>query len=117
MEKINGLSSVCVRNDDGTINVPATLFEIEDQLLALAVKETESLGAISAAVHAVFDQHVGANLPMPHICSTACGLMGIGPSEFVETQKAVGLWIRTNNEFKVSKGKSGGVVRLRDRLP
>lgn len=114
MEKINGLSSVCVRNDDGTINVQATLFEVEDQLLELASKETESLGAISEAVHSVFDQHVGQTLPMPHICSAACGLMGIGPSEFVETQKAVGLWVRTNNEFKVSKGKGGGVVRLRD---
>lgn len=114
MEKINGLSSVCVRNDDGTINVQATLFEVEDQLLKLASKETESLGAISEAVHSVFDQHVGQTLPMPHICSAACGLMGVGPSEFVETQKAVGLWVRTNAEFKVSKGKGGGVCRLRD---
>jgi len=114
MENIKNLSEVAVRNDDGTINVQASLFEIEDQLVALASKEEESLEAISNAVHSVFDDHLGATLAMPAVCSFASALMGVEPKDFVETQKAVGLWIRTSNQFKIAKGKGGGVVRLRD---
>ncbi|MFA6270667.1 MAG: hypothetical protein WC657_05690 [Candidatus Paceibacterota bacterium] len=116
MEKINlaTLAALCVRNEDGTIDVQSTLYDIEDALDVLRTQESESLAAIANAVHQVFDAHLGQVLSMPAVCSIASGLMGVTPQEFVETQKAVGLWVRTSNQFRVAKGKGGGVTRLRD---
>jgi hypothetical protein len=114
MEAIKGLAGLCVRHSDGTVDVDATLSEVADQLVALAEAEATLAGAISEAVHGVFDAHLGKVLPMPAVTSLAVQAMGVSPEHFATTTEAVATWIRNCGQFRVAKGKGGGVARLRD---
>ena len=116
-EKISNLSECAVRFTDGTIDVEESLLAFQTQLEELSLKEEGSLDAISQAVNAVFDLHLGKVLPMPAVCAIAAQRMGVTPSEYTETNKAIGLWIRNNAAFKVAKGKGGGVHRVCDAAP
>lgn len=103
------------RNENGTINIDATLDAAYTHLAALIEKEAEVGRDVSASVHAVFDEHLGKTIPMPALASLALSNMGTSPENFVEMDKAVRAYVRNAPEFEVNKGKNGGVVRVCDK--
>lgn len=105
------LSDLCVRTTEGIIDVEQTLAKVAETLQVLVEKEAVGMAAISQAAHAVFDQHTGP-LSMPVVCSYTFQNLGLPPSEYVDTCKAIALYVRTSPQFKVAKGKGGGVSRL-----
>lgn len=104
-----------IRDENGTINVDATLEAAETHLYTLADSEANSAREISAVVHAVFDTHLGKVLPMPAVCALTLANMGTSPEAYAEKDKAVKAFIRNDPGFEVNKGKNGGVVRVCDR--
>ena len=103
------------RNEDGTINIDTTCDEVYRQVLELSVAEETSAKEVGVAVHAVFDMHLGKTIPMPAACSLALVKMECPYERFVEQEEVVRVFIRNSSEFKVNKGKGGGVVRLCDQ--
>jgi hypothetical protein len=114
MEAIKGLAGLAVRAADGTVDIEKTLDGVLAQLIALSEAEATLAEAISEAVHGVFDAHLGKVLPMPAVTSLAVQAMGVSPEHFATTTEAVATWIRNCGQFRVAKGKGGGVARLRD---
>ena len=70
MEKIN-LASVCVRNNDGSIDVEETVSKFTNQVTTLAETEAVLRETISAAVTLVFDSWGDKPLVMPTLCAFA----------------------------------------------
>lgn len=115
MEKISGLGSVCVRLDDGTINIEATLEGVAEQLVALAEQEANDSVRIASAVGAVFDLHLGKVLTMPALVNAALGHLTFTPETFAAVSEQVAEYVRNNKAtYSITKGKGGGVRRICD---
>jgi hypothetical protein len=119
MEKCSGLGACAVRFTDGTINVEATLEGLESQLSALAASEEDSAERIGEAVNAVFDAYKGQVLTMPALVNAALGHLDFTPDTFATESAAVAEYVRQrkDGEFKIAKGKGGGVSRVCDTPP
>jgi len=118
MEKCSGLGSCAVRWDDGTINVEDTLRGLRTQLEDLALAEEEGAERIATAVHAVFDQYKGQTLNMPSLVNAALAHLSVTPATFAAESAAVADFIRLRKtEFRIAKGKGGGVTRICDAPP
>jgi len=111
---MNKLNEMVVRLSDGTIGFEDTMAALEKQVIALIKKEANGLEWISEAVGDLFDTHLGKTLPMPFVTNTVVQGLGVSPGEFQEALKSVGLYVRSCGQFQVSKGKGGGVTRIRD---
>jgi hypothetical protein len=98
----------------GSVDVAATLSKFENDLLDHLANEELANADVSAAVHAVFDQYLGACLNMPALVGAAFAKLGLPPSEFGTVGERIADYARNSGQFKVSKGKGGGVRRLRD---
>jgi len=103
-----------IRSENGTLDVHTTLSAVEKQLHDLAYREENSEREISTAVHAVFDTHLGKTIPMPAVRALALANMGTSYEDYAEQDKAVKFFIRNSPEFKINKGKNGGVMRVYD---
>lgn len=116
MEKCQGLSVCAVRFTDGTIDIESTLEGLESQLSALAASEENSAERIGEAVHAVFDAYKGQVLTMPALVNAALGHLSVTPDTFAAESAAVAEYVRQrkDGEFKIAKGKGGGVSRVCD---
>lgn len=113
------------RNEDGTINTNETLYNAENQLLALRTEESLQHDSLSRHVHAVFDTHLGKKLTIPNLQASVLHLLmneseentSVIMDNYKEWQDAVRTFIRNSSEFDVAKGKGGGAFRLCDVPP
>lgn len=111
------------RNEDGSISVIETQQAIQSLLWDLVSKEETDACVVGEAVHAVFDQHHGKSLPMPAVVTYAFAQLAQNPAtasrvieDYKGTETAIRAFIKNSGQFDVSKGKGGGVKRLRDIL-
>jgi len=119
MEKCEGLAGCAVRFTDGTIDIDATMEGLESQLQDLSETEATAGVRIGEAVNAVFDLHRGKVLTMPSLVNAALGHLSVTPETFAAESAAVAEYVRQRNggEFKIAKGKGGGVSRVCDAPP
>jgi len=112
MEKIN-LASVCVRNNDGSIDVGETVSKFTNQVTTLAEVESALRETISVAVNAVFDSWGEKPMIMPTLCALAVQHMSVKSEDYPEAIAAVKMFVHSNiATFKSARGKGGGVKRL-----
>lgn len=118
MVKLANLAAAALRETDGTIDVSATLAAVEEQLWALIDEEATSGVRIAAAVNAVFTTYKGKVLTMPSLVNAALAQLDVTPATFAAESEAVAEYVRrTPLEFKIAKGKGGGVSRIVDAPP
>ena len=111
MEK-NNLAEFCVRHNN-VIDVQETIRSIEIQLNELVLFVANLERNIREAVHKVFDGYEYKTITMPALISATLYHLGVTPEKFASTSQAVSEFIRANaNEFKVTKGKGGGVSKI-----
>lgn len=121
MEKISNLSLACVRSVSpktlGSVDVAATLAAFEAQVLEF-VEFEETLGArIETALQATFDQYRGQTLTMPSLVNVALVHLQVTPDTFAAYSAAVAEYVRNRpEEYKIAKGKGGGVSRIADAV-
>jgi len=112
MEKINNLASVCVRNNDGSIDVEETMNEFSNQVTTLAEVERSFRNVIEVSVNTVFDTWGDKPITMPTLCAFAAQNMSVRPEDYTETLAAIRSYVQNNvTTFKVKKGFGGGVKR------
>ena len=119
MEKCQGLSACAIRFVDGVIDIQATLEGLENQIMDLVDAEEQSASRIGEAVNAVFDAYKGQTLTMPALVNAALGHLPVTPATFATESAAVAEYVRQrkDGEFKIAKGKGGGVSRSCDTPP
>ncbi len=118
MGKTMDLSAFVVRAADGSVDEGATQEKFAGELSAWIHSQEEESGEIALAVSAVFDSSPkGANLPMPALVSLTCQALAVTPETYVSTSEKVHAFIRNCPEYKVAKGKGGGVKRVCDIPP
>lgn len=118
MENINSINISInpIRSEAGTIDLEKTLTAVAEYLTLRAEQEKRISEGVSVAVHAVFEQYKGKTLAMPAAINYTVGVMGVPLDQYAETAEAIGEWIRHSPEFKIAKGKGGGVSRICDAV-
>lgn len=101
-----------VRNNDGLIDVDASVEAFRVQAQTDLEQEQKENVAIDTALDAVFDAKNNARVTIPTLTVLVCEALGDSSPDLA---KRVHKFIQTNkNRFAINKGKGiGGVERLR----
>ena len=108
------LSSYVVLFSDGSINHEATVAKFAGDLSRFEAERELEASTIGAAVHALFDRHVGKRMPTPFVVAEALKALNAQPENYKVLSDKVTEFLRTSPEFSISRGKSGGVGRVCD---
>lgn len=126
------LTFTLVRGSDGTVDKEASLVSCEAAIDQYKAARELELGAISDAVHGIFDKYKSATLTMPFVCGESCRVLNAQPANFKLLQEKVATFVRENSQgkkigegesatwerpdstFVITKGKGGGVIRRED---
>lgn len=116
-----------VRLSDGALDVARVLELVRAQLESNEANNADANVRIEAAVHDLFDQHLGQGIPMPDVQMLVFQNLGLtlpatNISDFIDGWKGrIGNFIRSQAGeqesgavFGVTKGRGGGVKRWRD---
>ena len=94
-----------VRNNDGNVDVSATLDKVRNQLMVhVAERETEQQ-TISDALNTVFDRHPGARLNMPCLVNAALTILNTQPENYNVLRDRVHKFVQENASMKREDGK------------
>jgi hypothetical protein len=112
------LSSYVVRSDDGSIDLDGTCTKFAGDLLKYQTEQETESETVGAAVRAAFDAHPGCKYNMPAITSAALNILNVQPENFKMLSEKVHSFIQAHAgtresgaEFRIAKGKGGGVAR------
>lgn len=108
------LAEYVVRYTDGSIDHEGTLARFAGDLSRFEAEREMENETIGTAVHAVFDIHKGSKLPTPFVVAEVLKSLKATPDNYKVLTEKVGEYLRTNPEFVISKGRGGGVGRVRD---
>lgn len=108
------LGMYVVRGINGEIDHEATLDKFASDLLKFEAERELEASTIGAAVHALFDRHVGKRMPTPFVVAEALKALNAQPENYKVLSDKVTEFLRTSPEFSISRGKSGGVGRVCD---
>ena len=108
-----------IRGANGEIDQEATVTRFVQQLAEFAEQDCEVARTVLEAVHAAFDsQPKGVRMAMPTVTfATLQRLEGVDPSHIPALMTKIGNVVRHSAEFKVGRGKGGGVSRVCDIPP
>lgn len=108
------IASYVVFGSNGSVDHEATLAKFSGDLSRYeAEREVEST-TIGAAVHALFDKHIGKRIPMPFVQGEVLKALNAQPENYKVLTEKVTDYVRTSPEFDTAKGKGGGCGRLSD---
>jgi hypothetical protein len=122
MSKID-MSGYVVRSEDGSVNLDATVGKFADDLQEYLNGVEADSKLCSAAVNAVFDQHIGVSINMPALQSLGLAWINanvgtLSPSEYVPLGEKIADHVRNHKDlYLVAKGVKGGVRRICDIPP
>ena len=106
-----------VRNEDGSINVRATVEKFESQVSQYAINHELEVSNVGAAVDEVFDAYSSARVNVPFVIGQALNKLGYTPATHLMLTSAIKTYIhehtgKTREEgkkFTVKLGKGGGM--------
>lgn len=106
-----------IRADDGSVNQEATVARFAEQLATFAEQDRTVSQTVLAALNAAFDAQPvkGVRLAMPAVVYVT--MKQLNPSEgtnITMLQNKIAAVVRSSPEFKVGRGKGGGVSRVCD---
>lgn len=123
------LNKYVVINNNGTINVQATLNKFSEDLQMYDHKYEAQMESIGNAVNDIFDQYIGARLNTAFIQGEVVRRMNIAPQNYNNICDKVQEYLhihsqgktdengnveRPNSYYLINKGKGGGVARRHD---
>jgi len=112
-EKQIDLTSYVVRTSNGAIDTQASHAKFSRDVAALVQSERMDNEVIGQAVAKAFRDQKVTQLGMNAILHYAMENLEVDPSNFNTVRDRVAQYVRTNSrDFKVSKGKGGGVQWL-----
>jgi hypothetical protein len=108
-----------VRGVDGAVDQEATVARFAAQLAAFAEQDGTISQTVVLAINSVFDSKpLGVHLPMPSLEFLTMMALNLHEGTNISALQAkIGAVIRSSPEFKVARGKGGGVVRVCDIPP
>ena len=106
-----------VRGTDGSVDQEATVTRFAEQLATFAEQDRIVSQTVLAALHAAFNAQPvkGVRLAMPAVVFIT--MKQLNPPEgasISELQNKIAAVVRSSPEFKVGRGKGGGVSRVCD---
>lgn len=115
VKNIANLSDCCVRFADGSIDKEETLRLMAEQVMALEHRESGVQDRVRGAVESLFDRKLGQSIVMKNFGSIVAASLAIEPEDYDLVIDAANQYVRSNSEYKITKGPGGGVKRLRDQ--
>lgn len=113
----NTLSLFCVRNDDGTTNIDATVAKFREQLGAYVAKRETEVTALALAVDTVFNEKPsGSFITKSYITHRVMQILNVDNDSFLPMQAKVSEYLKDasgENGIYVSK-RAVGLGRRRD---
>jgi hypothetical protein len=104
------LAQYIVRLTDGSLDLDSTTLKFQADCEKYEIENKADNAAVKDAIHAVFDQYP-SNINMPALVSLVAGKLGASPAQFETIKDRVADVIHASPEFKVAKGRNGGVSR------
>lgn len=105
-----------VRGTDGSVDQEATVTRFAEQLATFAEQDRTVSQTVLDALNAAFDaQPKGVRMAMPAVVFIT--MKQLNPPEkanITELQNKIAAVVRSSPEFKVGRGKGGGVSRVCD---
>lgn len=108
------IASYVVFGATGSVDHEATLAKFAGDLARYEAERETECATIGAAVHALFDQHIGKRIPMPFLQGEVLKALNAQPENYKVLTEKVTDYVRTSPEFDTAKGKGGGVGRVSD---
>ena len=102
----------------GLVNLEATLVKVAEAVSAYNETQSNDLDTVGAAVHALFDKHVGAFIQVPAVATIAVGSLNLTSLDAIAAMgDRVKDYLKANSgpggAFEVRKGR--GVSRIADQ--
>lgn len=114
----NTLSLFCVRNEDGSTNIDATVHKFREQLGAYVAKRETEITALSLAIDTVFDEKpAGSFISKSFIVHRVTQILNVDNDSFVPMQLKVLEYLKDasgENGIYVAK-RAVGLGRRRDQ--
>ena len=106
-----------IRNEDGSINVGATVEKFESQVQQYAISRELENSNVGAAVDEVFDSYSSARVNVPFVVGQVLNKLGYTPATHLMLTNAIKTYIHKNTgktredgkKFTVKLGKGGGM--------
>jgi hypothetical protein len=115
------LATYVVRDEDGSVDVDATVTKFEEALVTYVTENEAGDRLVADAVNAVFDAHKGSRINMPALTALALQHLNVQPENHKALTTRVQQYIRANvgelgtgKALNSTKGKGGGVCRVSD---
>jgi hypothetical protein len=109
-----------IRGADGSVDQEATVTRFAEQLATFAEQDRIVSQTVMTALNAAFDAQPvkGVHLAMPSVVFLTMKELHLDESTNIPALQAkIGSVVRSSPEFKVVRGKGGGVVRVCDMAP
>ena len=122
-------ASYVVRFTDGSIDQDGTIEKFASDLIRYEAERETEMATIGSAVHALFDQFLGARLNTPYVTGEVLRRLNVQPENYKVLHDKVVDFIRSNSQgktaddgtvenpssvFVIGKGKGGGIARRCD---
>lgn len=112
------LSGYAKRTASGSVDIQATHLQFTKDIAELVAAEKTDNEVIALAVEKAFRDRQLTTLGMPAILHYAMENLEVDPTNFNMVRERVANFVRTNQRnYKVSKGKGGGVQWLGNEQP